>query len=377
MAKIGKNVLQTSPDNSREALRIAFLKANNWSDAKRTPLAADASTRRYERLSRNMGTERVMFMDAPIQGESAPCPPEADEATRNQMGWNAQSRLAASRVEAFVAIAEHLNAIGLSAPKILAYDLEHGFALLEDFGDAIFARVIEKGENEPRLYAAAAKALAVVHQIPVSPSLKTGKASWPILEFDRLALSVNADLFVDWMPIFDTETKVSDQNRADWEKAKQDLIDQALTFPRALILRDYHAENLIWLPERRGAKQVGLLDFQDAVLGWGEWDFAMLLQDARRKVTDTAIEAAILSYLDETGGNREEFDKRLAVLGALNALRVAGVFARLVKRDNKPKYNDFQPRQLELLAKNLTHPALAGMRNVFQSIAPHILELAK
>lgn len=377
MAKIGKNVLQTSPDNSREALRIAFLKANNWSDAKRTPLAADASTRRYERLSRNMGTERVMFMDAPIKGESAPCPPEADEATRNQMGWNAQSRLAASRVEAFVAIAEHLNAIGLSAPKILAYDLEHGFALLEDFGDAIFARVIEKGENEPRLYAAAAKALAVVHQIPVSPSLKAGDASWPILEFDRLALSVNADLFVDWMPIFDTETKVSDQNRADWEKAKQDLIDQALTFPRALILRDYHAENLIWLPERRGAKQVGLLDFQDAVLGWGEWDFAMLLQDARRKVTDTAIEAAILSYLDETGGSREEFDKRLAVLGALNALRVAGVFARLVKRDNKPKYNDFQPRQLELLAQNLTHSALASMRDVFQSIAPHILELAK
>ncbi|ACT60017.1 aminoglycoside phosphotransferase family protein [Hirschia baltica] len=376
MAKNGTHALQNSPDTSREALRVAFLNANNWGDAQRTPLAADASTRRYERLSRNLGSEHVMFMDAPILAEGAPCPVDADETIRNQMGWNAQSRLAASRVEAFVAIATHLNAIGLSAPKILAYDLEHGFALLEDFGDAIFARVIEKGENEPRLYAAAAKALAIVHQIPVPPTLPAGDISWPILEFDRLALSVNADLFVDWMPAYDPQTHVTDTDRSNWETAKQNLIDQALSFPRALIMRDYHAENLIWLPERTGAKQVGLLDFQDAVLGWGEWDFAMLLQDARRNVTQTAAEAAILSYLEETGGEREEFDKRLAVLGALNALRVAGIFARLVKRDSKPKYSNFQPRQLKLLAQNLQHPALAEMRDVFKSIAPHILELA-
>lgn len=368
--------MQTSDNSSREDLRIAFLQKHNWSDAIRTPLAADASTRRYERLSRNLGTETAMLMDAPILAEGAPCPPNADEATRNEMGWNAQSRLAASRVEAFVAVAAHLNAIGLSAPKIYAFDLEHGFAILEDFGDAIFARVIEQGENEPRLYAAAAKALAIVHQIPVPSSLPAGDTHWPILEFDRLALSVNADLFVDWMPVFDPDTNVTDTDRQAWENAKQSLIDQALEFPRALIMRDYHAENLIWLPERSNAKKVGLLDFQDAVLGWGEWDFAMLLQDARRTVTSTATEAAILSYLEETGGSREEFDKRLAVLGALNALRVAGIFARLVKRDNKPKYANFQPRQLKLLAQNLAHPALAEMRGVFKSIAPHILEMA-
>ncbi len=376
MVKIGMLALQTSNSPSREELRLSFLQANGWGDAERTPLAADASTRRYERLSRNAGSQTLMFMDAPIQAEGAPCPVDADEAKRNEMGWNAQSRLAASRVEAFVAIAKHLTNIGLSAPKILAFDLENGFALLEDFGDAIFARVIEQGEDEPRLYAAAAKALAIVHQIPVPPSLPAGNTQWPILEFDRLALSINADLFVDWMPAYDDKVQVSDEGRNNWEKAKQGLIDQALSFPRALIMRDYHAENLIWLPERTGPKKVGLLDFQDAVLGWGEWDFAMLLQDARRNVTQTAKEAAILSYLDETGGSRDEFDKRLAVLGALNALRVAGVFARLVERDNKPKYNNFQPRQLQLLAQNLNHPALSDMRSVFQPIAPHILELA-
>ena len=369
--------MQTSNSPSREELRLSFLQANGWDDAERKPLAGDASTRRYERLCRNSGSETLMFMDAPLQAEGIPCPVGADEAKRNELGWNAQSRLAASRVEAFVAIAKHLTNIGLSAPKILAFDLEHGFALLEDFGDAIFARVIERGEDEPRLYAAAAKALAIVHQIPVPPSLPAGDVEWPILEFDRLALSINADLFVDWMPTFDERIQISKEDRKNWENAKQGLIEEALSFPRAMIMRDYHAENLIWLPERAGPKKVGLLDFQDAVLGWGEWDFAMLLQDARRNVTSTAKEAAILSYLEETGGSREEFDKRLAVLGALNALRVAGVFGRLVKRDNKPKYNTFQPRQLELLAQNLHHPALADMHRVFQSIAPHILELAR
>ena len=144
--------------------------------------------------------------------------------------------------------------------------------------------------------------------------------------------------------------------------------------PRALILRDYHAENLVWLPDRTGAKRVGLLDFQDAVNGWGEWDFAMLLQDARREVTDAAREAAVTAYLDDTGGVRAEFDARLAVLGALNALRVAGVFARLVIRDGKDRYRSFQPRQLRLLARNLDHPALADMRAVMADVAPHILE---
>ncbi|MFC7291575.1 aminoglycoside phosphotransferase family protein [Hirschia litorea] len=368
--------MQTSPDTAREQQRLAFLSANGLGDAIRTPLAADASTRRYERLTPRDGSANIMFMDAPILAEGAPCPVDADEDTRNAMGWNAQSRLAASRVEAFVAVAAHLQAIGLSAPQVLAFDLQYGFALLEDMGDAIFARVIEQGESEPRLYAAAAKALAIVHQIPVAPSLPAGDTQWPILDFDRLALAVNADLFVDWMPQYDPHTRVSASDRSAWNDARDDLIAQALTFPRSLILRDYHAENLIWLPERTGAKQVGLLDFQDAVMGWGEWDFAMLLQDARRNVTKTASEAAIIAYLDETGGSRDVFDKRLAVLGALNALRVAGVFARLVKRDNKPKYNDFQPRQLKLLSQNLQHPALSKMHAVFKTIAPHILELS-
>ena len=127
-------------------------------------------------------------------------------------------------------------------------------------------------------------------------------------------------------------------------------------FEREFTLRDYHAENLLWLPEDR----IGLLDFQDAVIGWDAWDLAMLTQDARREVSAAATDAVLRTYLEESGKDESALMKRLAVIGTLNALRIAGVFARLVKRDGKPRYNDFMPRQQLMLARNLKHPGGGG-----------------
>ena len=108
---------------------------------------------------------------------------------------------------------------------------------------------------------------------------------WPLLTYDHLALSANIDLFVEWMPRRDLEVRINEASRLRWERVRENLIAKAEDFPRALILRDTHAENLIWLPQREGAARVGLLDFQDALLGWGEWDMSMLLHDARRDVS--------------------------------------------------------------------------------------------
>jgi aminoglycoside/choline kinase family phosphotransferase len=123
-------------NNLRASEIQEFLDAIGWGEAARTPLNADASTRRYERLRRK--TETAMLMDAPPL-ESQPCPPEASDEERVRLGWNAVSRLAASRVEAFAAIAGHLANLGLSAPNLLAYDITRGLALLEDLGDDLFA----------------------------------------------------------------------------------------------------------------------------------------------------------------------------------------------------------------------------------------------
>jgi len=359
------------PDPRRGAI-ATFLAAagEGWAQAAQWPIGQDASTRRYIRLKRGDGAS-AMLMDAP-RVESEPCPPDADAATRARMGWNAMTRLAASRVEAFALIAGHLRSLGLKAPQVLCFDAEAGFALIEDFGDAReFARLIERGEAaETPLYVAAAERLAKLHQAPIPKVLTQGAVSWPILEFDAVALGANADLYADWLPAEIGQGPLEGASRARWERERDALIAQAVSFPRAFTLRDYHAENLLWLPEG----EVGLLDFQDAVVGWDAWDLAMLTQDARRTVSNEAAQAAITRFLDLTGQAREAFDERLAVIGALNALRIAGVFSRLQHRDGKPRYGDFQPQQLHLLARNLSHPALAGMAAFVRETTPFVFE---
>lgn len=350
-----------------------FLDHAGWGEAARTPLNADASTRRYERLRRK--TETAMLMDAPPL-ESLPCPPGADDEERLKMGWNAISRLAASRVEAFAAVADYLKGLGLSAPTVLDQDLSRGLALLEDLGDDLFAEVILKGGDEIALYAAAGETLAAVHRAPPPFVLPYRGGEWPILSYDHLALSANLDLFVEWMPQRDLAIRINEQTRLRWERVRENMIGKAEDFPRALILRDTHAENLIWLPQREGLARVGLLDFQDAVLGWGEWDMSMLLHDARRDVSPEARAAATRAYLDSTGASQADFEERLAVLGAMNMMRIMGIFARLVTRDKKPKYDSFQPRLRGLLTDTLSHPAMAEAKDFVSAVAPHLLVAA-
>ncbi len=310
-------------------------------------------------------------MDAPPV-ESPICTPGMTEAERQAAGWNAMTRLAGSRVEAFVAVAEHLRKIGLKPPEIYGYDSEAGLALIEDFGEGReFARVIERSDaDEVTLYTKAAKALAHLHAQPVPETISSGEIRWPILSFDAVALRANADLFADWLHRHDQRARMTEADRVRWERERDALIEQAGAFPRAFTLRDYHAENLLWLP----GEEIGLLDFQDAVYGWDAWDMAMLIQDARREVSEAASRAAITAYLDATGKSETGFQERLAIIGALNALRITGVFARLQVRDNKPRYGQFMPRQQKLLAQNLRHGATAGMAALVADVAPFIIE---
>lgn len=365
----GKRGLQRS-----EALE-RLLAETGFTGAERTPLPGDASTRRYERLK--LGDRRAMLMDAPTSAESKPCPPGATVAERREMGWNATSRLAASRVDAFVAVAAYLESIDLAPPQIYGADCEAGYAVIEDLGDALFAQVIPQGVDEIALYEEAARVLAHVHQAPPAPSRLegAGNASWPLQDYDALALEVNADLFVEWLPRA-ADVRIDDAARARWEKVRDGLIVKALGFPRAFTIRDYHAENLLWLPDRDGLKRVGLLDFQDALRGWRGWDFSMLLHDARRDVSPEAHKAALRAYYEATGAGEAEFERELSVLGALNTMRILGIFARLAGRDGKMRYLNYMPRMWAHLARTLEHPALADARDFVASVARPYLEKA-
>ncbi|MEO1659890.1 MAG: phosphotransferase [Pseudomonadota bacterium] len=359
-----------SSNPSRPALITAFLDGAAYGHANIQWFDQDASTRRYARLTQPNG-QTAILMDAP-RIEEDPCTPSMDANERARLGWNALTRLAASRVDAFVLIAQHLRDAGLRPPEVFAFDAEAGLAVLEDFGEAReFARLIEQGVEEVPLYQKAASDLAHLHAFPKPSVLTSGAHTWPILDFDATALRANADLFADWFHQYDDRARMTDADRIVWAKARDALIEQAESFPREFTLRDYHAENLLWLPEGR----IGLLDFQDAVIGWDAWDMAMLTQDARRTVSAAAAGAAKQTYLEASGKESRPFEQRLAVIGTLNALRIAGVFARLVKRDGKPRYQAFMPRQLYILKKNLQHPAAAEMRAFMAATAPFILEL--
>jgi aminoglycoside/choline kinase family phosphotransferase len=347
------------PFADREALKRDFLRQAGWGAADRRPLTQDASSRSYERLT--LADRSVLLMDAP-RLEAPVAPTTAWEAERNAMGWNARARLAACRVDAFVAVGSYLEGLGLSTPRVLAHHAGHGFALVEDLGDNLYARAVPAGADEVALYAEAGRALAVVQRAGIPKALGSRGGSWPLFLYDRLALTANADLFFEWQPAYDPGVRLTDADRGRWEVLRTDLVSRALARPRGFTVRDTMAENLLWLPEREGVRRVGLLDFQDALIGWPEWDFAMLIHDARRDVSPEAGEAAIRAFLDDTGLDEARFRESFSILGAINALRILGVFARLVHRDQKPKYAAFMDREWGHLASALLHPSLAELR---------------
>ena len=339
--------------SDRELQRLDFLKAAGLGEAARAPLPGDASTRRYERLTTPAGAT-LMLMDQPPAAESPPCDPAWTPDERRAAGWNALARLSAGRIEAFAAVASHFRDIGLSAPGVVAVDAANGLAVIEDFGDDLFARVIERGEPEEPLYLAAVEALARLHAAGAPDRLAGPAGDWPLLGYDAVALKGGADLFLEWLPRLDPRLDFGEAARAEWDDAWAPVVEAAERAASVIAHRDYHAENLIWLPGRSGPARVGMIDFQDAVRAHPAWDLHSLLQDARRDVPP-ALEARALNHYFSLRPelDRDAFRRDYVDLAVLNEARILGVFARLVVRDGKPRYRAFMPRMWAHLFRNL------------------------
>lgn len=354
----------------RETLKADFLAKAGLATAERRPLPADASTRSYERLYLPSGAT-LMLMDAPPRAESPVCDPAWSEAQRREAGWNAMARLAAGRVDAFAATAAFLRDQGLSAPRIEALDADLGLAVIEDFGEGVFARLIEQGQDEAELYFTAMDAQARLHGAAPPPVLTSQGLSWPLLTYDAVALKAGADLFVDWQPEFHPALDFGGEARAEWDQLWTDIAERGEAGAAAFAHRDFHAENLLWLPDRSGAARVGMIDFQDAVLAHPSWDLHSLLQDARRDVSPELERAALDRYFAQRPGvEREAFMADYAALAVLNEARILGVFARLIVRDGKPRYRQFMPRLWGHLQRNLRNPALAELKRWFDRHVP-------
>lgn len=315
----------------RRALSDQFLDKSGWGAAERAFLAGDASDRSYDRLTLSGNT--AVLMDAP--------PGKGDDPAQ------------------FLAIAQHLTGLGLSAPRCLAEDLRHGFLLLEDLGDGLFTRLIaeDPGQEVP-LYQAATDVLLHLQAQPAPAGLANlSAADW----------AEAAAFALDWYRFAITGERVpTDQFRALLGDLLRDHADGA----RVVILRDYHAQNLLWLPVRQGLARVGLLDFQLAQMGQPGYDLVSLLQDARRDVQPATQEQMIRRFAAGSGLEEAAFRRAYAVLGAQRALRILGIFARLCLVAGKPGYLPLLPRVWQQLQANLHQPGLERLRSLCSTLLP-------
>jgi aminoglycoside/choline kinase family phosphotransferase len=308
-----------------------FLATCGWQGAQIRPLAGDASFRRYFRVVH--GNRTAVLMDAP--------PPHEDSRP-------------------FIAVAEWLARVGLSPPDILARDLDNGLLLIADLGDL---RLRETADNNPErereLYEQATDVLVHLHQHEPMPGLRAhGLEQW--LE--------EVNLFIEWYcPAVGIDVDAA-AYRAAWTEALGPVASDGLS--PVTVLRDYHAENIMLVGERKGIANFGLLDFQDAVAGHPAYDLASVLEDARRDVPPEIERAMIDRYVAATG-HGEELERAYWALAAQRNTRILGVFTRLWKRDNKPHYRRFQPRMWGLLERDLAKPHLKPVRDWFDAnIAP-------
>ena len=351
-----------------------FLARAGWGAASVTPLAGDASTRRYARLA--MGARKAMLMDQPQGAEAPSAPPDAGEEARRALGYNAMARLAGADCARFVAAANWLRGHGLAAPDIYAADHANGFVILEDLGDALFAEVLADGgdekSDEKKLYQAAVEVLAKIHANDAPAALSSDK---PLFDFDQTALVAETDLLTEWFLPLALERPTTGEEAAEHRSLWRAALAGIGTERRVFVHRDYHAENLLWLPEREGVAKVGLIDFQDAVAGSPAYDLISLTEDARRDVSPETAEAATAHYLaamraqgtplDEAGFRRE-----MAVMAAQRNAKIVGVFARLYKRDGRARYLTFLPRVWGYLERDLAHPALSDLRAWYDRVIP-------
>ncbi len=343
----------------------AFLHRSGWADARLLYLQGDASPRRFGRLVRN-GASAVL-MDAPRQADGPPI--------RNGKPYSRIANLAED-VRPYVAVAGALRAARLSAPDILAQDLDAGLLLVEDLGDDVFASAVGAGTDQAELWRAAVDVLVHVRGMPVpfSAVLADGSA-YRLPPYDRAALQIEVELLLDWYWPALKGGPIPDAERAEYLALWNQAFDAVLRLPTGWVLRDFHSPNLMWLPQRSGLRRVGILDFQDALEGHPAYDLVSLLQDARVDVPEALADALFERYCAAAASREPAFDRdafalAYAVLGAQRNTKILGIFTRLAQRDGKTGYLRHVPRLWRYLDRDLAHATLRPLKMWYERQLP-------
>lgn len=312
-----------------------FLAQHGHSEANLMALPSDASLRRYFRL---VGADRLLMEDQ-----------------TDHVGF-----------AAFIRLARHLNGLGLSAPCVLGADPAMGLALIEDFGTATYGKLLGEGHDEKALYELAIDALVHLHSTPTATAIT-------VPTYDMALMLDEVSIFSQWfVPVFAPSIDVVcfDATLRDlWSMAIAPVLDA----PKALVLRDFHVDNLMLLKGRKGISACGFLDFQDGVLGPAEYDLMSLLQDARRDLADGLEDAMLRRYLDRipsSCGTEDTILQRYYLLAAQRHTRLIGLFFRLNIRDNKSGYLNFMPRVVAQLQVAMRMANLSEISDFLNTTLP-------
>lgn len=374
-----------------KALRTVIDRAG-WGNATRAPIYGDASSRLYERLTRPDGETAILMISPPR--------PKAP-AFRSEKPYHAVARLSDS-VHAFVAVDRGLRALGLSAPVIYGQDLDAGLLLIEDLGTA---GVVDAGGPIPERYAEAVRVLVKLHTSPLPDRLPVVEGQEHVVPpYDIDALLIEVGLLLEWYLPHRAGRFVPHSGRDDFSRIWTGLLREVSGDPHdasphdgaryhpgshnpashtpafhspTWVLRDFHSPNLIWREDRQGIARIGLIDFQDAVMGHAAYDLTSLLQDARVTVPPELELRLLALYARERRARDPDFDaeaftRAYAILAAQRATKLFGLFVRLDRRDGKPAYLAHLPRIGAYLLRNLRHPALAELRGWFDTHLPQL-----
>ena len=314
--------------DARIELLNKFIKSNNILNNDMHLIDTDASFRKYYRLSGN----NTLIMDAPYEsGES---------------------------VKSFHLIDKILLEMGISVPVIHSIDENNGFILLEDLGDQIFSRILND-ENEYKLYQNATDVLA--HIYLESNEKKFNKKEIPFYSIDKLLEESN--LFCDWFMEKHCQIKLTVKEKLEYQEILKKIFQGIDSTNSSLVLRDYHVDNLILLKDRKGKKQVGVIDFQDAVIGANSYDLVSLLEDVRRPITEDLKEKLIEEYIHITCYDPKQLLKEMRFFSVQRNLKIIGIFSRLKYRDQKPKYMKLIKNAWNFIDLHLEDPSFTELKS--------------
>lgn len=358
----GRRITISGPDARMQRIaRVlairAFLDERGYEGATRRFLTGDTSFRAYERISMP-GGRRFVLMDSPARSNG---PVIRDGKPYSQLVHLAED------VRPFIAVGRYLTGVGLSAPEIYESDQQQGILLIEDLGSE--GVLDEKRAPIAERYREAVLCLAEFHKLDVPDALPIDDRSVHVVpHFDKAALLYEVELLLDWhIPWKRNGASATAEEREEYLTIWSRLIDEVQTADKHLVLRDYHSPNLLWLADREGFRKVGIIDFQDAIIGPLSYDVVSLVQDARVTVERPLMDALMEAYMAarEAAGpfDREAFLKSWAIMSAQRACRLNGLWLRLKDRDNLPAYMQHMPRTLWHLQVALEHEALTPLRD--------------